>query len=341
MGMITIDGSQGEGGGQILRTSLALALVTGRAFRIEKIRAGRQKPGLMRQHLTAVGAAAEIGQAEVQGAAIGSPELTFTPGTVKPGSYHFAVGTAGSATLVLQTVLPALMLAGEPSELLLEGGTHNPLAPPFEFLARAFLPLLERMGPRVTATLERPGFFPAGGGRIAVTIEPVKAIKPLELLERGEIRERRARAAVAQISGRVAERELKVVADMLGWGSECLCVEQVQGSQGPGNVLTLELASEHVTEVFTGFGQRGVLAEKVAEDVVREVREYLAAPGVPVGRHLADQLLIPLSLAGGGSFRTLPPTRHTMTNAEIVKKFLNVDIRVQEIGHSAWEISVG
>src|SRR5581483_3600182 len=153
--VLTLDGSFGEGGGQILRTALGLSLVTGTPFAIEKIRAGRQKPGLLRQHLTAVKAAAEVGRADVSGAEIGSMSLTFKPGTMQPGDYSFAVGTAGSATLVLQTVLPALLVASGPSRLSLEGGTHNPWAPPFDFLERAFLPLLARMGPRVTAALSR------------------------------------------------------------------------------------------------------------------------------------------------------------------------------------------
>ena len=141
--MIRIDGSFGEGGGQILRTSLSLSLATGKAFRIEKVRAGRERPGLLRQHLTAVLAAAEVGGAEVQGATLGSTELTFSPGPIRAGEYRFSVGTAGSGTLVFQTVLPALMLASEPSRIAIEGGTHNIAAPPFDFLARTFLPLLE------------------------------------------------------------------------------------------------------------------------------------------------------------------------------------------------------
>src|SRR5581483_5417209 len=153
--MLTIDGSYQEGGGQILRTALALSVVTQTPFRIEKIRAGRKTPGLMRQHLTAVNAAAAISQAEVVGNAIGSQELTFSPGKVLPGEYSFSVGTAGSTTLVFQTVLPALLLAAEPSRLTLEGGTHNPAAPPYDFLEKAFLPLLRRMGARVSTTLKR------------------------------------------------------------------------------------------------------------------------------------------------------------------------------------------
>ena len=163
---MTVDGSKGEGGGQVLRTALALSLVSGQPFRIDRIRAGRAKPGLMRQHLTAVRAAAAIGQARVSGDHIGSTELAFTPSRVAGGDYTFAVGSAGSATLVLQTVLLPLLLARESSRLTLEGGTHNPWAPPFDFLTRAFLPLVNRMGGRARASLIRPGFYPAGGGRL-------------------------------------------------------------------------------------------------------------------------------------------------------------------------------
>src|SRR5712675_2047994 len=162
--MITIDGSEGEGGGQILRTSLALSLVTGQPFRMERIRAKRQKPGLLRQHLTAVEAAKTVGRAEATGGALNSQTLEFNPGPVTPGNYRFAVGTAGSATLVFQTVLPALLTASGHSTLTLEGGTHNPLAPPFDFLARSFTPLIHGMGPTVELELRTPGFFPAGGG---------------------------------------------------------------------------------------------------------------------------------------------------------------------------------
>src|SRR5258706_8068507 len=183
--MIRIAGSFGEGGGQILRTSLSLSLATGKAFRIEKIRAGRERPGLLRQHLTAVLAAAEVGGAEVEGAALGSTSLSFSPGKVRGGEYRFSVGTAGSGTLVFQTVLPALMLAGEPSRIVIEGGTHNSAAPPFDFLARTFVPLLERMGPKVHLQFERYGFYPAGGGRFCAEVHPVKVLNGIEIGERG------------------------------------------------------------------------------------------------------------------------------------------------------------
>ena len=320
--MIVIDGSVGEGGGQILRTSLALSLVTGQAFGVENIRAGRTKPGLLRQHLTAVNAAAEVGQAKVSGAALNSRSLSFEPGKIAPGDYTFAVGTAGSATLVLQTVLPALLTASGKSTLALEGGTHNPFAPPFDFLQRSFLPLVERMGPRVSANLERYGFYPAGGGRFTVSIEPSR-LAPLHLLERGAIRRRAARAISVSIPAHVAERELRVVAEKLGWPAENLQAETGHRSAGPGNVLLAELETEAHTEVFTGFGERGITAERVALKVVDQVREYLASTA-PVGEYLADQLLLPLALAGGGSFRAVKITRHAQTNMEIVAQFLRV-----------------
>jgi RNA 3'-terminal phosphate cyclase (ATP) len=338
--MLTIDGSQGEGGGQILRSALALSLVTGKPFRIENIRARRKKPGLMRQHLTAVNAAVEVGSALVSGNTIGSREFTFAPTALRSGGYHFAVGTAGSCTLVLQTVLPALIIADGPSELLLEGGTHNPAAPPFDFLAGAYLPLLNRMGPSVTAALERPGFYPAGGGRMRVKVTPVRKLVPLHLLQRGKVLSQAARAIVARLPRSIAERELAVVREKLAWGEESLTVREAPDSSGPGNVLVLAVASEFVTEIFTGFGELGVSAETVAGLTVKEVREYLSS-GVPVGRHLADQLLLPLALAGGGTFRTLSPTAHTLTNIEVLRLFLDLDVKVEQQDEHGWLVSIG
>lgn len=206
MSTLIIDGSQGEGGGQVLRTSLALSMVTGRPFRIEGIRAGRANPGLLRQHLTGVRAAAEISGAKVQGAELGSKQLTFEPGEVRAGDYQFSIGTAGSTTLVLQTILPALLAAKGRSTMVLEGGTHNPAAPPFDFLQRVFLPLVNRMGPRVSVELERHGFFPAGGGCFRVVVDPVEKLQPLELLTRGEIRRRTCRVLLSNLPRTIAKR---------------------------------------------------------------------------------------------------------------------------------------
>lgn len=340
MTMITIDGSSGEGGGQILRTSLALSLVTGKPFRIDHIRAGRKNPGLLRQHLTAVNAATGISRAEVTGASIGSKELTFAPGSVEPGEYAFAVGTAGSTTLVLQTVLPALLTANGASRVTLEGGTHNPFAPPFDFLARSFLPLVNRMGPTVSAKLEQPGFYPAGGGKFSVSIEPASRLKRLDLSERGEIIGRRAVAIVANLPRSVAERELEVIARKMSWPKEGLRAESVANSRGPGNVVMIEIESRNVTEVFTGFGERGVRAEAVADRAVKEARRYLAAD-VAAGEYLADQLLIPMGMAGGGSFTTLPLSRHSTTNIAVIGKFLDAGISIEQTGERIWSVRVG
>jgi RNA 3'-terminal phosphate cyclase (ATP) len=328
--ILQIDGSAGEGGGQILRTSLALSMVTGTPIRIEKIRARRAKPGLMRQHLTAVQAAARVSGARVEGAAVGATALSFTPGELVPGEHHFAIGTAGSTTLILQSILPALLRASAPSRVTLEGGTHNPMAPPFEFLDRTFLPLLNRMGAKVEATLERPGFYPAGGGRFTVTIEPAPRLTGLELLERGEIRHRRGSVILANLPRHIAERELKHLAQATGWAPDCFALRTVD-SPGPGNVVLLELESDALTEVFAGFGEIGVAAEAVADKAVQEMRRYLAA-GVPVGEHLADQLILPLALAGSGTFATLPLSRHATTQVELIPRFLPVRIEVERTG---------
>ncbi len=335
--MITIDGSQGEGGGQVLRTSLALSLVTGKPFRIERIRARRPKPGLRRQHLTAVLAAAEVGQAEVEGAELESRELNFVPGQVRPGEYRFDVGTAGSTTLVLQTVLPALMIAGGPSQLHLKGGTHNIYAPPVDFLEKTFLPILARMGPKVQVALERAGFYPAGGGSIRVDVQPAVQLRRIELVERGRILRRAACGVVSRLPMHIAEREVDVVRRRMSWPAESVSTRHVESS-GPGNVVTLEIQSEHVTEVVTGFGQRGVPAEKVAAGAVREARRYLKA-GVPVSEHLADQLLLPMALAGG-TFRTLDPSSHTTTNIETLGHFLDVSIQTDKLARDVWEVTV-
>lgn len=337
--MLELDGSHGEGGGQVLRTSLALSIVTGKPFRIVNLRARRSTPGLRRQHLVAVEAAARVSGGRVEGAELGSRQLTFVPGEVSPGEYDFPIGTAGSTTLVFQTVLPPLLCAAGPSLLTFEGGTHNPMAPPFEFLERAFLPLVRRLGPRVEAELERPGFYPAGGGRLTVTLEPVPHLQGFDLLERGPIRRRRATALVSRLPRHIAERELQQVARETGWEREVLEVREVD-ALGPGNALLLELGSENVTEVFTGIGQRGVPAETVASRAVQEMRRYLDA-GVPVGEHLADQLLLLLALAGSGSFATHPLSGHAATQMELIPRFLDVRIAVERAAEARWVVRVG
>ena len=338
--MVTIDGSVGEGGGQVLRTALTLSVATGTALRVHRIRADRPKPGLLRQHLAAVRAAAMVSDAAVEGAELRSAQIVFRPRCIRAGSYRFDVGSAGSAMLVLQTVLPPLLLAAAPSHLVIEGGTHNPLAPPFEFVAGAFLPVLRRMGPRISVHLDRWGFYPAGGGELTVDIRPAEGLRPIDLLERGALRATRGRAIVANLPTHIAQRELRVVRQRLGWPEACLQVEVARGVHGPGNVLLLEIESAHVTEVFSGFGERHVAAETVAERAVAEVQRYLAA-GVPVGAHLADQLLVPFALAGGGAFRTLALSRHATTNLDVIRAFLRVDVRTRQEAADAVRVEMG
>ncbi len=323
---IEIDGSRGEGGGQIIRSSLALSLVTGRPVAIHKIRAGRSRPGLKRQHVTAVDAAARIGCAEVSGAEIGSRELVFRPSGIFGGTYQFSVGSAGSVTLVLQTILPALILADTPSRLVLEGGTHNPWAPPFDFLQRSFLPLVNRLGPTVTAEIERYGFYPAGGGMFSVEIRPSE-LNGFDLLERGKPVSRAAIALVANLPLHIAQRETDTIVRRMDWKPSDAKNLSVS-SPGPGNVVMIEQAFENVTEIATGFGKTGIRAEKIAGDVVRDARNYLKS-SAPMGEHLTDQWMLPLALAvtrtgQSHSFRALPLSSHSITQLETLKLFLPI-----------------
>jgi RNA 3'-terminal phosphate cyclase (ATP) len=337
--VLSIDGSMGEGGGQILRSALTLSLVTATPFRITGVRAGRSRPGLMRQHLVAVRAATEIGDADVSGAEIGSTELVFRPTSVRGGQRSFAIGSAGSTTLVFQTVLvPLLVAASEPSVLRFEGGTHNPMAPPVDFLIASFLPLLARMGARVDVAFERHGFYPAGGGAWSARIAPSR-LSRFELLERGALHSRRATALVAQLPPSVALRELETLAAALGWDRSACRPTVIRDSRGPGNALIATLESEAITEVFTGFGEPGVRAESVADGVAADVTRYLAA-GVPVGEHLADQLLLPMALGGGGAFRTLAPSPHCLTQIRLLETFLGASIAVREEASDVWRVEV-
>ncbi|MEM9460777.1 MAG: RNA 3'-terminal phosphate cyclase [Myxococcota bacterium] len=336
---IVVDGAQGEGGGQVLRSSLALSLVTGQTLHMHDIRARRRKPGLMRQHLTALRAAAEVGGAKVEGDELRSTEIRFFPGSPRAGEYRFAVGTAGSTTLVLQTVLWPLLRAPGRSRLVLEGGTHNPLAPPFDFIERSLLPPLRAMGAKIEVKLERAGFYPAGGGMLVVEIEGGCPLRPIERLDRGTLRCTGAKAMVSNLPVSIARRELDTLHERLGWPHRELRVQRVHG-HGPGNVLVVQVEHDGGTTVIASFGDKGVSAEDVAGQAIEEVEHFLAA-NVPVDAHLADQLLIPLAMAGGGRFRTVEPTLHTKTNAQIVQRWLPVTIEFTDEGGGAFRVEVG
>lgn len=328
--MITIDGSQGEGGGQILRSALALSMTTGRPFRIFNIRAGRPKPGLMRQHLTCVQAAAAVCGGLANGASVGSQDVEFHPGTIKPDEYHFSIGSAGGTMLVLQAVLPALLRAGGGSRVVIEGGTHNKAAPPFEFVSRVLAPLIERAGAGVNARLERHGFYPVGGGRVVVEVQPASDPRPVVLTERGERLGCRATSLVSKISREVGEREVKVLASRLSLNDDEIEIRTVHDAPGAGNAALVELQYEHITELFSCIGELGRPAESVARSAADEARAYIASR-MPVGPYLADQLMAPLSVLAGGRYATGPLTNHSRTNMEVLRLF-GAEVRACEDG---------
>jgi len=337
--MIIIDGSEGEGGGQIVRNACALSLVTGAPFRITNVRGGREKPGLMRQHVTAIEAACAIGGGSCEGASVGSREMSFTPGSVQGGDYHFAVGTAGSTGLVLQTILMPLVLADAPSRVVLEGGTHNMLAPPFEFIDRCFLPIVNRMGPRVTAKLVRHGFYPSGGGRIEVNIAPAR-LSPVECLERGALLDQTAIAYVAGLPFDVADREIQTVKRLLNWHEQAFAVRELPEERGPGNILLLESRYEHVTEIVSGFGKFGVPAEQLAKRAAGRMKGYLESNAF-AGPYLADQLILPFALAGGGVFTTVKPSQHLLTAIDVIGRFLSRKTAISQEASGTHRVVVG
>lgn len=336
--MIVIDGSQGEGSGQIFRSSLTLSMCLGEPVHIKNIRAGRRKPGLLRQHLACLRAGREICGAQISGDELGSTEVRFEPGRVRAGEYRFAIGSAGSTSLVFQTVLPPLWLADGVSEVCLEGGTHNGSAPSFDFIQQAFLPLLAQMGYRAEVELDRFGFYPAGGGQWRARIQPARELKPLHLTSRGPIVSSEAVVTSSQLRGHIPERELQQIHKKCHWPAERLHRRDVD-SAGPGNIVSLRVASEQVTEVIEVVGEKQLSAERVAGRAVKALKQYLAAD-VPVGEHLADQLLLPMVLGRGGQFRTQKPSQHLLTNIEVIRQITGAEIKLEQQNDLAWTVTV-
>lgn len=326
-GIVEIDGRSGEGGGQLLRGALALAAATGRGFRIDHIRRRRRRPGLMRQHLTAVHAAATICGARVEGAEIGATSLVFEPGPVRAGDYTFAVGTAGSCMLVLQAIVPALARLATPSTVIVTGGTHNPLAPTFEFLRDSLAPQLAAIGWTVQYALVRHGFYPAGGGQIVATFAPARQAQRLVLVERGARIAHGARAVVSHIARDIAERELAALCARLNWVADPRAITSIDDSAGPGNFVEATVRCANVTEVATSIGERGVTAERIGGMCAELVRRYLAATA-PVGEYLLDQLLVPLALTAGGELRAVRWTPHAEAQRELLRAWFARDIEV-------------
>ncbi len=334
---IDIDGAQGEGGGQILRTSLALSIITKTPVTFRNVRAKRSKPGLRRQHLAAVRAAASICGATLRGDSLGSMAFSFEPGPVKPGDHAVAIGTAGSTTLVLQTILWPLVLAENPSDVVIEGGTHNPMAPTFEFLDRTFLPAVRRMGVEAELCLEQHGFYPAGGGRLRAELRR-SSLVPATWLERGKARSVDGRALVANLPTKIGSRELGTAHTALGWPRTAGKTTKVVAN-GPGNALLLAATHDAGTTVVSSIGSKGKRAEDVATEAAEEMQRYLEAE-VPIDEHLADQLLIPMALAGGGSFVTTEPSMHTRTNAHVIGRFLPATTAFRRLDGPRWRVDV-
>jgi RNA 3'-terminal phosphate cyclase (ATP) len=355
--VLVLDGAAGEGGGQILRSALSLSMISGKAFRIENIRAGRQKPGLLRQHLTAVQACAKICDAEIVGAELGSLELTFKPGSIKAGEYEFNIGSAGSACLVAQSILLPLLLANAPSTISIIGGTHNPLAPSATFLQRSFVPLLKRVGMFAELDIERYGFAPAGAGKIVLRTQSMldSSLCALHLPAHQMPAQISAEVLISDIPMHVAQRELFAVGKRFGLIDRDVVSEQdcqtdaqrqayfqsihqpslvvnQQTSLCAGNALSVFLEWDTHAETITGLGARGTSAEQVARLVGNEAKRLLDS-GAQVGEYLADQLLLPMAVVAWkrgltSSFDTLKPSSHTTTNIQTIEQFLPVRFEV-------------
>jgi RNA 3'-terminal phosphate cyclase (ATP) len=333
MNPIEIDGSYGEGGGQILRSALALSMITDTPFRLVNLRAKRDQPGLRPQHLTAVQAAASIAQAEVTGAQVNSQTLEFTPHRIKPGSFIFDVSTAGSTLLVLQTLLPPLCFASKSSHLVLRGGTHVPWSPSFHYIATVFLPMLKRMGVQAEAKLLKAGWYPRGGGEIAVTIIPTGKIQlqPLILNQRGSLRRVTVYALISNLPAHIAQRECDRAADLLQDLDQVKPKLDIQPlpAIGQGTMVVLVAEFKHTVVGFSAMGRIGKRAEQVAEEAVQPFLEFYPSDAT-VDSHLADQLLLYVALAGKGSYlMTNQFTEHVRTNIWLIEKFLPVEFQVQ------------
>jgi RNA 3'-terminal phosphate cyclase (ATP) len=323
---LELDGSFGEGGGQILRTSLALALVTGRPFRLRNIRLGRRRPGLQPQHLASVQAA--ISGAQVRGETLDSTELTFEPSQVVPGKHRFAIGTAGATGLVLQTVyLPLALRAGAPSEVTLEGGTHVPSSPCFHFLDVTWRRYLELLGMEIRLWLHHPGFYPRGGGVVEARLQPCARLRGMRLAERGAVTTATGFSAVAGLPEHIARRHARQATRRLEEAGLRVDLREETWAGGPGTVVAVVLGTEPVPALFSGLGARGKPAERVADEAVDQALAYLRAAPAAVDARSADQLVLPLALAEGPSaFTVAEVTSHLFTNVAVIRRFLEREI---------------
>jgi RNA 3'-terminal phosphate cyclase (ATP) len=329
--MLTIDGSYGEGGGQVLRTSLALSAITGQPVRIEQIRAGRRKPGLRPQHLTAVRALAKVCDAGLEGARLNGEVLTFVPQTrPRAGIYTFDVaqvakgGSAGSVTLLFQAVLLPLALAEGSSQLTLRGGTHVAWSPPFDYLKRVYLPTVARTGIQAKVSIRKWGWYPIGGGEIRATVQGRSGAAPgsLTLDQRGKLLRVRGLSASSNLPKHIRMRQERAALQGLRSHGVNARVDVMDArSKGQGTLVFVWAEFEKVLAGFTALGERGKPAERVAEEAVQGLLAFLPSDGA-LDEHLADQMVLPLALAKGVShFTTTAVTAHLLTNAWVVNRF--------------------
>lgn len=341
MSYLTIDGSQGEGGGQVLRTALTLSILTQQSIELINIRVGRKKTGLLRQHLTCVLAAQEICEATTEGVELGATRILFSPGQVKSGDYQYAIGTAGSTVLVCQTIFPVLALAKGNSTVTFEGGTHNGMSPSLCFLEHSFLPVLKSMGVNCVVNTTKLGFYPAGGGKWQISIEPTQKLSPIHLSEAGSHFAQSSEncsltALVSLLPEAIGQREIATAKKILRWSDAKSQVQKVV-TPGPGNSFQLSIKSKTHCSVFEMVGELGVSAERVAKRAAGRVNKFIHAEAA-VEEHLADQLLLPIALAGSGSFTTTKPSLHTTTNIEVIKLILGVEIQIEQLNDVLWKV---
>ena len=332
-GRVLLDGSRGEGGGQILRTALTLSLLTGRPFRMVKIRANRDKPGLRPQHQKAVEAAAALGEAKIAGNAVGARELAFSPGARVLRDLTIDIGTAGSTGLVLQTLHPPMALRAEtPVRLVLTGGTFNPKAPAFLFLDATWRAYLSALGMPLTLTMSSAGFYPRGGGRLEARIEPATP-RPIDWTDRAPLRTLHGKAGISNLRDDIARRMRDRALERLSPHGLSAEIELVSWPS-PGQGAAIALTAEHdgvAPATFVGLGERGKPAEAVADEAVDQLLAFEAVAHAAVDPYSADQILLPLALAPGRSVFTVSEvTEHLRTNADTIRAFLDRSITIEE-----------
>jgi len=325
---VEIDGSFGEGGGQILRTSLSLSCIRGQPFRLFNIRKNRKKPGLMPQHITCVNALSEISSASVNGNEIGSTELFFAPEKVRGGDFTFDIKTAGSISLVFQTLLPSLIFADRPSHISIRGGTHVPFSPAYHFISGVFLPMLNTIGIECSSFINRYGFYPRGGGDVRFTIHPVKKIHPVNLILRGKLMSLHGYSAVSRLPLSIAERQKQSLIKTLD-----PLIPDIQVFDAPsdsaGTFVFLKSEYENTLAGFTSLGEKGKLAESVGEEAALRFRDFHHSKAC-LDPHLSDQIVLYLSLSGeASSFTTSLISKHLQTNLWVIKKFMNTDYLIE------------